>query len=176
MMGLVTIGIQQDMETIGLTIQARDLTIYPDLQVPSTRSAGSIDYHPYGYTESVLPEINHPNDIEYDEGTVGNNIMWSPTDVHASHYVLYQNSSEVNVGDWDGGNITIDIDGLDPGVYNYTILVYDYYSNWASDDVIVTVIAGTIDTDGALALVEVLLIGGGVGVVLVVLVMIRKRR
>ncbi|MHA1615318.1 MAG: NosD domain-containing protein [Candidatus Thorarchaeota archaeon] len=139
-------------------------------------SAGSIDYHPYGYTESVLPEINHPNDIEYDEGTVGNNIMWSPTDVHASHYVLYQNSSEVNVGDWDGGNITIDIDGLDPGVYNYTILVYDYYSNWASDDVIVTVIAGTIDTDGALALVEVLLIGGGVGVVLVVLVMIRKRR
>ena len=137
-------------------------------------SANSIDYHPNGYVDTIPPEIDHPSDEEYDEGTLGHSITWSPVETNPSHYVVYQNSTEVGEGNWDGNPIIVSIDGLDPGVYNYTITVYDIYTNWVSDDVIVTVLA--VDYGFSLDLVGLMLAGIGLGAVFVIIILFEKRR
>ena len=98
--------------------------------------------------ETMAPTIDHPADMDYEEGTTGNTITWSPSDAHPSHHVVYRNGTEVASGNWDGSSITVNVDGLSVGVYNYTIVVYDTSGNCASDTVLVTVvdtIAPTID-------------------------------
>jgi len=105
--------------------------------IPGTGEA--IDYHPLRYFETVLPTINHPNDVEYVEGTTGHTITWSPSDAHPSHYLIYRNGTQVASGDWNGGLITIGVNFLHAGIYTYVVVVYDTSDNWISDDVIVTV-------------------------------------
>ena len=132
--------------------------------------AGSIDYHPNGYVDTIPPEIDHPSDEEYNEGSLGHSITWSPVETNPSHYVVYQNGTEVGEGNWDGNPIIVSIDGLDLGVYNYTIIVYDIYTNWVDDSVIVTVIARipTIDP------VFVVAVSLGGCIIIMVYILIRK--
>ncbi len=108
--------------------------------------APSIDYHPSVYVDTIQPTINHPDDVEYIEGTTGHTITWSPSDLNPSHYVVYRNGTQVVSEDWDGNPIPIDIDGLDKGVYNYTIMVYDVSDNQVKDEVIITVFDATPPT------------------------------
>ncbi len=107
-------------------------------------SAGSIDYYPFIYPpDTSLPSIDQPADMDYEEGTTGNTITWTPSDAHPSHHVVYRNGTEVASVSWDGSSITVEVDGLSVGIYNYTIVVYDISGNWVSDEVIVTVIDTT---------------------------------
>jgi parallel beta-helix repeat protein len=161
-------------------------------------SAGSIDYHPNGYVDTAQPEIDHPDDMEIDEGTIGQNIIWSPIETNPSRYVVYQNNTEVESGNWNGGDIVISLDELNPGVYNYSIMVFDLYANWVSDSVIVTVIAAipttttstpttivsttttptttpTVDDGEPLGLIVILVAEIGIAIVLVVFLLNQKR-
>ena len=94
-----------------------------------------------------VPTINHPTDISYSEGRTGHKITWNPTDNNPSNYTITQNGTQVDGGTWiSGSSISINVDGLSPGVYSYQITVNDLDGLSASDTVIVTVLTyPTID-------------------------------
>jgi len=88
---------------------------------------------------SGFPVIDHPADITYEEGSTGNNIIWHPEDAEPSSYSIASNETLVESGPWDGGNISVTVDGLSLGVYLYTCSVNDTVGQSASDTVMVTV-------------------------------------
>lgn len=151
-------------------------------------SAGSIDYYPFLYPpETTPPTIDHPADLDYEEGTIDNTIEWNPSDAHPSHYVIYRNGTEVVSDSWDGGSVTVEIDGLSVGAYNYTIVVYDTSRNCASDTVLAIVLPQTTITTTTTTStttpngdvtgpVFVFLGAGAIGVIVVVLILVKYRR
>lgn len=102
-------------------------------------SANSTDEHPR-LLDLVPPSIDHPSDVEFDVGTEGNNITWNPKDAHPESYEVYQNGTLVESGTWNGSNIIIDLDHLQAGIYNITLVVYDEGGNSVQDTAIVVVI------------------------------------
>jgi len=91
--------------------------------------------------DTTNPAINQPEDIAYDFGSLDNNITWTPTDLHPDTYIVYLNGTELVSDVWTSGDeLTISIDGLSVGAYNYTIVVSDLAGNSFTDTVIVTVI------------------------------------
>lgn len=94
--------------------------------------------------DTTVPVVDHPVDIEYSADLTGNEIIWNPSDSHPFSHQILRNGSTVLSGGWDGSAISIDIDGLTPGVYNYTLVVTDTSGNWQSDEVIVTVSGTTV--------------------------------
>ncbi len=150
-------------------------------------AAGAFDYHPIHDLETTPPTIDNPDDVEYSEGTLNHIITWTPIDDHPSRYIVYQNGTEVQAGSWVGQSITINIEGLTVGVYNYTIVVYDFSENWVSNNVFVTVIAmvptptasttpttSLEDETNPLGLVMILLAEIGFVIVFIILLLNRK--
>lgn len=98
---------------------------------------------------NTMPEIDHPEDITYLVGTTGHSITWHPTDTTPTSYQILVNGTIAEEGLWNGSSITISVDELNPGTYNYTLVVQDASGNTASDSVIVMVteiITGTATT------------------------------
>jgi hypothetical protein len=103
----------------------------------------------YGYisnnaSEKTLditpPVVDSPADITYEEGTTGHIISWIATDNNPGNYIIYREGVEVDSGSWTSDvAITINVDGLTVGSYNYTIKVTDEFSNTATDTVLVNV-------------------------------------
>ncbi len=70
-------------------------------------------------TDSVLPEINHPDDIEYIEGHVVGSIIieWTATDDHPDEFMIYRNGIIHQSGPWNSGYpIQTDVGDLAQGV------------------------------------------------------------
>jgi len=103
-------------------------------------SAGSIDQYPSKLKEYDLPIITSPENIEYEAGTLGHIINWSCEDLEPSSYYVYRNGTEIDTDDWNDSVIIVLVDGLNPGVYNYTLQVFDRSGNHASDAVSVFVV------------------------------------
>ena len=99
-------------------------------------------------TDINNPTINSPDDIEYIEGETGNSITWSPSDRHPDSYEVFKNGTTIMDGKWNSTKetITVDIDGLSLGTYNYTIKVSDTGGNSVTDEVLVAVIEETAQT------------------------------
>ncbi|MFW9888882.1 MAG: right-handed parallel beta-helix repeat-containing protein [Candidatus Thorarchaeota archaeon] len=91
--------------------------------------------------DTTLPTIDSPADITYEVGETGFSIVWSPSDLLPDSFDLLQNSYTILSDDWSGPNITYSVDGFPPGIYNFTLIVYDTSGNWVADTVIVTVTA-----------------------------------
>jgi len=90
--------------------------------------------------DTIAPVVDSPDDIIYEEGTTGYSIKWTATDNNPGNYVTYKDGVEVDSGSWTSGVlITINVDGLTVGSYNYTIVVKNAYDNSATDTVIVIV-------------------------------------
>jgi hypothetical protein len=89
--------------------------------------------------------VDSPQDVSYLVHTTNHQIIWQPTygEPHSFasyNYHIYRNGTSIQYGHWgyqDGGPITVVIDDLSPGVYNYTIFIFNYYV--AKDTVLVTV-------------------------------------
>ncbi|MHA2032150.1 MAG: hypothetical protein ACW99Q_22495, partial [Candidatus Kariarchaeaceae archaeon] len=86
------------------------------------------------------PNLSSPLDIQYDEGTTGNKIIWNVNDNYPDIMTVYRNGTIIFSTSWTSGNIEYFIDFLSIGVYNFTIVVVDKSANSASDTVLVTVI------------------------------------
>ncbi|TFF98444.1 MAG: hypothetical protein EU541_06850 [Promethearchaeota archaeon] len=86
-----------------------------------------------------------PSDISYGLGESGNEIQWNFTDdtICNPTYTVYNNSvpiPEHTNKDWNSGvPITVDVDDLAVGSYNFTIFVNDGCGEQAKDEVIVNV-------------------------------------
>lgn len=95
--------------------------------------------------DTTKPSINHIGDMQYTEGELGNILLWIPSDTHPLSYEIYRNSTILFSGLWNttGEAIVLSVDDLSPGIYNYSIIVYDTSGNLDYDNVFVTVIAST---------------------------------
>ncbi len=128
--------------------------------------------------------IDSPDDVTYDAGTSGHSIEWSvESGLVPGSYMIERNGSVVASGTWDGSSISLSIDGLDVGVYEFFITVTDYIGRTVTDTVLVTVLSSTTgttttDTTGAGGDTSQLLIIAAVAgvLLLIVLVLVLKRR
>ncbi|MFX1441153.1 MAG: SBBP repeat-containing protein [Promethearchaeota archaeon] len=98
--------------------------------------------------DTIPPTINDIDNISYEEGSTGNNLTWTPGDWNPSIYRIFQDSSLIKQGMWNSSseNISLSIDGLSIGTFNFTIIVFDEGSNAAIDYVNVTVTEFTLPT------------------------------
>jgi len=89
----------------------------------------------------IMPAISSPVDVVYFFGEVGNTIEWSIADDNPSFWMVLKDASLVELQPWIELNetVTINIDGLEVGVYDYEIIACTYDYN-ISDSVIVTVL------------------------------------
>jgi hypothetical protein len=123
------------------------------------------------YRETTSPTTDHPDDITYLQGQLGNNITWHASDDNPSSYEILIDGILTRSGLWNITNeaITIVVDGLAVGDYNFTLVVQDIRGNSASDEVMVTVQAPTVLP---LVLISVVV---GAGILIVLAVVCRRR-
>ncbi|MBD3408134.1 MAG: hypothetical protein GF411_18580 [Candidatus Lokiarchaeota archaeon] len=130
--------------------------------------------------DDTAPTIDDVSDISYTEGSTENVIVWSPEDQYPDSYRIEFNSSTIKSGSWGGSKIILNVDGLNPGTYEYKLTVWDGNGNSASDTVSVTVNAVEDTTPPLIMDLGLLLIvGGGIGAVVVIVIIamqIKKRR
>ncbi|TFF92309.1 hypothetical protein EU546_07675, partial [Candidatus Thorarchaeota archaeon] len=107
--------------------------------------AGAIDHHPAVY-ESDPPAVSRPADVSYEKGSTGHLIQWTVSDDHPSAYEIYRNGTQLVAASWNGSPISISVEGLSAGAYNYTIVVSDIFGNQGRDTVFVIVIAQASNT------------------------------
>ncbi|HME53510.1 MAG TPA: PQQ-binding-like beta-propeller repeat protein [Candidatus Lokiarchaeia archaeon] len=91
------------------------------------------------------PSITHPSGITYTAGSTGHSISWtimaSILGTGIPGYTIYRNGTSVISSSWISESpVTLSIDGLSAGIYNYTIVATDGLGSSASDTVIVTVV------------------------------------
>ncbi|MHA2080790.1 MAG: hypothetical protein ACW99H_06570 [Candidatus Thorarchaeota archaeon] len=110
--------------------------------------------------DTTHPTITSPEDISYEFGDEGYEIVWHAYDSNPKNYTVtaviqyndttYGNVSElhtfidVEMLDWsfaepDGENITIVVDGLFLGNYSITLTLYDDYGRMTNNSVNVTI-------------------------------------
>ncbi|MHA2276399.1 MAG: hypothetical protein ACXAC2_11550, partial [Candidatus Kariarchaeaceae archaeon] len=96
-------------------------------------------------SEGSAPElIEKPDDFSFAEGTFGNTLNWTATDDYPLVYILYRDGGNVGSSSWTNGTrVSINIDGLGPGLYNFTIEFQDLSRNYIRDSVNVTVFDNT---------------------------------
>ncbi|OLS25653.1 MAG: hypothetical protein HeimC3_14010 [Candidatus Heimdallarchaeota archaeon LC_3] len=110
------------------------------LLVQDTSSNYNISVLLVNVIDGTPPVVSQPSNVTYEQGTSGNNITWMATDNYPANYSIYRDGLLVTEGNWTSGvNITIDVDGLSLGIYNYSIIVYDINNLTVSSFVLVTV-------------------------------------
>ncbi|MFX1368833.1 MAG: NosD domain-containing protein, partial [Promethearchaeota archaeon] len=117
--------------------------------------------------DTIAPTLSSPADFSFIEGSTGNTISWTATDLGPASYDISLDGTWVESGVWNasGEVITINCDGLAVGEHTYTIIIADIGGNYASDSVTVTV---TLPVDPT----TLLIIAAGAGVVIVILIVI----
>ncbi len=102
-------------------------------------------FYPCYYENLTIPDysiqINHPSDVSYLEGSLGNTITWYLTaqDVLNPTYAIYRDISFIENDTWTSGSpIVISVDGLPVGSYVYSIMAQNSIKT-AFDTVLVTV-------------------------------------
>lgn len=87
-----------------------------------------------------LPVVSSPNDLFISGTTTGNNITWTAMDNNPSMYNITRNGTLVVTNQpWSNGSISINVDYLADGVYNYTIILGDLTGYVQTDSVFLTV-------------------------------------
>ena len=88
------------------------------------------------------PVITPSANLTYVQGSSGNNISWFLEDENPGNYELYRDETQLSGSPaWSNGqNLTINVDFLPVGIYNYTLVAIDAYANRASSTIWVTVI------------------------------------
>lgn len=128
--------------------------------------------------DTLPPEIDHPEDINYTRGQTGNNITWHPTDALPASYEISIDGTVVRSGSWNSSSevILISVDGLDSGTYSYTLVVTDEHGLSSSDTVIVTVSEPLDPIPPIDMTIVIIIIMGGVVVIIIVAIVLRRRR
>ncbi|MFW9958161.1 MAG: right-handed parallel beta-helix repeat-containing protein [Candidatus Odinarchaeota archaeon] len=90
---------------------------------------------------SMTPSISSPADVVYFFGEIGNNVTWEIAADNPSFWIVSRDSNLVDTKPWIESNetVSVNIDGLDIGVYEYEILACTEDYN-ISDSVLVTVL------------------------------------
>lgn len=147
-------------------------------------SGNGIDHYPISL-HGIDIWIDHPADIEYKAGTTGHTIAWHAFCSNPTNYSIFQNGSMIVIAGWDGGDVSINIDGLVEGIYEYRIWVYGFGDQSATDTVWVTVTEDSTSPGpttnpwpewGILTIVGFAITTGSLVIIVVFVVMILKNR
>jgi parallel beta-helix repeat protein len=98
-------------------------------------SSIAIDYYP---TLNLIAGTATP--LSYELGSTGNLLIWTAGALNPENYTIHVNGSlDLNTV-WNGGSVSLDVDGLDVGHYDYMLTVYHIsgYSESATSYVDVT--------------------------------------
>jgi hypothetical protein len=89
--------------------------------------------------------VQTPADVDYETGTTGHTLAWTPYDLAPANAQILRNGSLIDTLSWTTRTqiLTISVDGLSAGVYNYTIVARDGSGNSLADSVWVRVTAPT---------------------------------
>jgi len=123
-------------------------------------------------SRSIVINSKTPSDIVYNHTDTGHSITWMPIDLYPSSFKVLCNGTVILDSGWNGSSITVSVDGLELGRYNFTILVKDTSGNSVTDEVWVTVIVHPLMIDPIMA---GLVIGGTFAIVIIVLYVRRWR-
>ncbi|MCH8905911.1 MAG: hypothetical protein IH840_02390 [Candidatus Heimdallarchaeota archaeon] len=94
--------------------------------------------------DNTQPVITSPADYQYNEGDTNNRLIWVANDINPLNYTIYLDNETYSEDFWTSGtNITINIDDLTRGQYNFTILVRDEAGNQNADTILVVVVDWT---------------------------------
>ncbi len=94
----------------------------------------------------TAPFINNPPDVSFSEIDTNKEIEWNPSDHRPVSYIISKNESTYEQGTWDGSSISIILDDISIGTYDFTLTVFDEAGNNNSDSVIVTIYQFVIET------------------------------
>ncbi len=111
--------------------------------------SSSVDRYPSTLTDGTTPTVDSPSDEIFEAGTSGNELVWHASDNYPGRFVVYRNGTVIANRTWCFEPIEVELDPLDVGSHNLTIVVYDGAGNHASDMVIVDAvdtISPTIDS------------------------------
>lgn len=99
------------------------------------------------FYENVTPVIDGPDPVEFTFSETGYSLSWNVTDDNPNMYEVYQNDEVVenDIIDPDNPIIEVSLDGLDLGVYNFSLFVNDTSGNSAMNSVLVTVLGDAVD-------------------------------
>lgn len=122
--------------------------------------------------DSAEPIINEILDFVIDIDSNGETITWTPNDRFHLRYQIFLNDYPMELGNWDGREITISLDDLELGSQTILINVIDGAGNVGTDEVEVIVIAFILGGIGT----ELVMLASGVTVVifLLLIVIIKK--
>jgi len=96
--------------------------------------------------ENVTPVIEGPDPVEFYYSVTGKTLSWNVTDDFVNKYRITDNETELESGDInpDEPVITINLNGLNIGIHNFTLVANDTSGNSASFSVLVTVLRDDI--------------------------------
>lgn len=91
--------------------------------------------------DTITPLIDSPADIEYVTGSTGHSITWHGSDLNPQSYTIFKEGVSIRAAAWNSSSesISVIVDGLGEGEYNYTIVLMDKGGNTAIDTVLVSV-------------------------------------
>ncbi|TFG32489.1 hypothetical protein EU527_10055 [Candidatus Thorarchaeota archaeon] len=93
----------------------------------------------YIYPDVRAPIIDPDEDLLYEEGYTGYSITWGVEENNPLWYNLTVNGDSMLDGIWRGENITIDVDNLDVGSYEYNMTFSDFFGSASYAIITVTV-------------------------------------
>ncbi|MBE0527085.1 MAG: hypothetical protein IH631_09095 [Candidatus Thorarchaeota archaeon] len=123
--------------------------------------------------DTTPPQTSHPADIEMIVGTTGMSVTWTATDLHRDVYEIKKDGLILESGDWNTSSISMSLDGLQLGSYNFTITVQDTANNTVSDTVDVTVVQAGFEITQIMVIIISI---GSIGVIVVVIVLLVKSK
>jgi parallel beta-helix repeat protein len=84
-----------------------------------TVSSISVDHYP---TKSL--DLVAAPDMEMEISSNGNTLEFGASALHPFEYIVWRNSSMFESGVWNGGNITLDIDGISAGFHDFWMIIF----------------------------------------------------
>ena len=96
-------------------------------------------------TTTPIPWISSPSDISYIEGSAGNTITWTMGGSYPYYYQIFLDEVLYQSGAWSTYPLTVTVDGLSIGTYNFTIHIYDHYGRTVMDSVNVVVNSSVVN-------------------------------
>ena len=142
--------VESHRQIASIAVHFRADTDLPDLNVARIHDIKLV-YKSYGQSEpeSPTPSISNPDDIEYEAGTTGHSIAWTTHNFTPITYELYRDETLWNSATLETSEINISVDGLDPGIYNYSVKVYGSDDAILTNSVFVTVVDTTAPTSSS---------------------------
>ncbi len=105
--------------------------------IPGT--ANSSDQWPLLFVDNVNPVVDSPDDVDFEYGTKGRTVTWHTSDEYPLTYQIMRNGEITETGTWANQTITVQFDNLHPGIYAFTLQLWDAKGNYAVDQVSVDV-------------------------------------